>query len=397
LLELRDEGMIDEARDIGATTSQGEHWRWDGGGWRFGNRPAAAGIPDTRTSVVRSAGRALVIEAKLKSLPSLEQLQIYDERLCRANITLKAPEDVDEPTISCRIGRKGDVEIERTLLSISGNSKTTAAADLDVGKHVVHQPANHWNGVSWRHLYEAINQEVPAMAGTPLYETLKDYTQTLGSIVRIIDNVHRMSDDAYADITVQPTYGAMRREALASEFKNLRIHDLVGKTLFNHWMMTHLTDAEAFPVPTGWSIERTVHYSRAVPAITLELRHVDHVMPDGSLNTLNIGIQIQGPDCRLFLSVKNASPNLDLWISQAHGLLGDWFNRQMFEFAPVGRNERPVMPPTLPGRSTNLLVFDANKFLYSAVRIDKMSIRMVGETVSALMHDACAIAPTIFQ
>ena len=93
--------------------------------------------------------------------------------------------------------------------------------------------------------------------------TLSDYTDVLGALVALIDRVHQLCDDAHSKPGRIPTYGAMRLQPLAPQFKSLRINDLLGKTLFDHWLNAYVLNTAAVSVPMGWALNGYVHYSNA--------------------------------------------------------------------------------------------------------------------------------------
>lgn len=390
--EALDAGKFDAAvSDLSAPT-----WQWDGERWYTGPGMAAADMAKPDLFVDRSAGRVLVLEAKLKSLPNQAQLDKYDAQICSSSTLLRAPEDAVKPDIVCKFGGNSTVKIERTLLSISGQAMSTPEAIVQRGKKSVNKPVNYWKGASWPNLHDAMKAKSASLEASLIKETLIDYIQVLGALVTVIENVHRMSEHAHASEDTVPTYGSIRKQTLAAAFKDLRIHDLLGKTLFDHWMTQYIVIPDQITVPRDWSVNRYIHYSRAVPGLNIEFVKSMHTMPDGHVNTFRIGIQVQGPDCRLFVSVDKAWAGLESWVANSDAFINTWFSNDEYDAAPVGTNGFSIMPPRKPGRCTNLMIFDKNEFLYSVIRIDDMSIRLVEETISNLIKHAGQILPELF-
>lgn len=311
--------------------------------------------------------RVLIVEAKLKSIPRLEQLVEYDNQLASRGILLEFPEDAAVPEWSLRVGGRNSIPIERRLLSIAGASMTTPATGKQTGAH-------HWIGVTWKALQSAMSAVIDALAGSPIGQTLNDYTDVLGALVALTDRVHQMCDDAHSKPRCVPTYGAMRIQPLDPQFKLLRINDLLGKTLFDYWLNTYCLKTAPVYVPAGWSLNGYVHYSNGVPGLGLELENGKFLTPSGNLISLRIGVQIQSCEFRLFIDAKPGWSGLESWIEKHSLLLSQWFGTSVFGRTPVGYRGGAVMPPTRAGRKTNLKVFDVNRFLYSKLDIDNQLI-----------------------
>lgn len=158
--------------------------------------------------------RVLIVEAKLKSVPNLEQLIEYDDKLAGHGISLAFPDSAEVADWRLCAREGGGVSIERRLLSINGVSMTTAATAA--------RPPGHWIGVTWRALQIAMSQVIGPLAGSPIGQTLTDYVDALGALLALIDRVHQMCDDAHLAPQSAPTYGAMRTQPLAPQFKSSR-------------------------------------------------------------------------------------------------------------------------------------------------------------------------------
>ena len=206
-------------------------------------------------------------------------------------------------------------------------------------------------------------------------QTLNDYTDALGALVALIDQMHQMCDEAHCKPGRIPTYGAIRIQPLDPQFRALRINDLLGKTLFDYWLNTYILPRTAtVRVPVGWSLNGYIHYSNGVPGLGLELINAKFLTPSGNLIGLHIGVQIQNCEFRLFIDVNADWTGLESWIARHPLLLSQWFSTLVFGNTPVGYRGGPVMPPTRPERVTNLKVFGDNRFLYSKLDIDKQLI-----------------------
>jgi len=406
--EPNEQGVL--ARGEQETTGQSEveirSWDWTlEGRWQGSDRtPTEHANPAGAESALCDVpmGKVLIIEAKLKSLPRLEQLSEYDDRLDKLGITLAYPEDAAIPEWKISIGKQCKVLIERRLLSVTGVSMTTPEVRTQTAKETKLRSAAEWDGVSWKAVYAAMNREIPTLVGSPMEQALTDYIQVLGALVNLLDRVHQMCRDTHRQGGGNPTYGSFRNQVLDPRFRSLRIHDLLGKTLFDHWLTEWVSQPVATTLPEGWSLNRYVNYSRGVPGIGVELVNNDFETPNDGTVGLRIGVQIQSCEFRLFVDVHKGWSGLETWIATNELLMRDWFNLQVFEKTPVGTGGLPITLPDLAkrrkknvGRATNLKVFDAKRFLYSKVDIDDQCILRVERELARVIETACELAPKL--
>lgn len=223
-------------------------------------------------------------------------------------------------------------------------------------------------------------------------QTLADYANALGALVELIHRVHRVCDDAHLAPQSAPTYGAMRNQPLAPQFKALRINDLLGKALFDRWLNNFVLKSLTVNVPTGWVLNSYVHYSNGVPGLGLEFVNDKFSLPDADPIGLHIGVQIQNSEFRLFISVSSDWRGLESWIAAHRLLLAEWFNARAFGGKPVGCRGGNIMQPIRSGRATNLKVFGVNRFLYSKYDIDNQSIIDIERELFGVMELASSLA-----
>jgi hypothetical protein len=398
------------ARGEQGTTGQSEEetrsWNWTPEDqWHASNRtpteranPAGTESPSCDVPT----DRVLIIEAKLKSLPRLEQLSDYDDRLDKSTIKLAYPEDAAIPEWEILIGGKSKTPIERRLLSVTGISMTTPEVRAQTAKGIRLRAAAGWQGVSWRDLYGAMNGEIATLVGSSMQQALTDYIQVLGALVRLLDRVHQMCDDAHAKVCGNPTYEAFRMQVLDPRLRSLRIHDLLGKTLFDRWLTKWVCKPVATTLPEGWSLNRYVNYSRGVPGIGVELVNEKFKMPNDDTVALRIGVQVQSCEFRLFVDVPKGWSGLETWIATHELLMREWLGLEVFEKTPVGTGGLPITLTDVvkrrkknAGRATNLKVFDANRFLYSKVDIDDQCIIEVERELARVFVIASGLVPKL--
>lgn len=368
-------------------------WDWDAvSGWQH----VGSKDPNAARGVVRGtaaaasrlvpSGRVLVVEAKLKSIPRLEQLAAYDDFIAKSGLTLPYPED-GAPTSRLKIQHQ---PIERCLLTIGGTTMRTPAT-------AVRAHSCLWPGVSWSQLQSAMAGSLAAIAGSPFHATLTDYVGMLGALVEMARQAVNLCDSAQR---ARVPYGAMRAQVLDAPIKILRLRDLLGKTLFDHWLQDYLLPklaASLGTLPAGWRFHSYTHYTRDTPGIGMELindafvSNVAEGPPD-----LRLGIQIQGAEFRLFVSVDRAYPDLEAWIARHPILLTQWHRMPLFHgVSPIGSLRRPVLPPTAKGRATNLKQFGLSRFLYSKCDIDDRPVDEVVDEVVRVMAAAHLLLPQL--
>lgn len=386
-----DHEAAEDPGDASDSAMQGPGWDWDAvSGWHHAKskgpaatRRVAGGTAATAPRLVPS-GRVLVVEAKLKSIPRLEQLVAYDDFIAKSGLTLPYPEDV-EPSRRLKIQHQ---PIGRCLLTIGGTNMRTPAT-------AVRAHSCLWLGVSWSQLHYAIDSSLAAIAGSPFHTTLTDYVGMLGALVEMARQTVHLCDSAQR---ARVPYGAMRAQVLDATIKTLRLRDLLGKALFDHWLQGYLHPklaAQLGTLPAGWRFDSYTHYTRDTPGIGLELINdafVSHVA--GGPPDLRLGVQIQGAELRLFVSVDLAFPGLEAWIARHPTLLNQWHLMPLFHsVSPIGFRSRPVLPPTANGRATNLKRFGLSRFLYSKCDIEDRPVDEVGDEVVRVMAAARSLLP----
>jgi hypothetical protein len=401
VVELRPAGPGDADFEHEAAENQGDAsdsgmqepwWDWDAvSGWQHaklkGPAAAARGVAGgTAAAAPRlvPSGRVLVVEAKLKSIPRLEQLVAYDDFIAKSGLTLPYPED-GVPSWQLNIQHQ---PIERCLLTIGGTTLQTPPT-------AVRAHACLWSGVSWSQLQKAMAGSLATITGSSFHATLTDYVGMLGALVKMARQAVHLCNDAQR---ARVPYGAMRAQVLDATIKALRLRDLLGKALFDHWLQGYLLPkvaASISPLPAGWRFDSYTHYTRDTPGIGVELINdafVSHVK--GGPPDLRLGIQIQGAEFRLFVSVDRAYPGLEAWIARHRILLNQWHLMPLFHnVSPIGFRGRPVLPPTAKGRATNLKRFGLSRFLYSKCDIDDRPVDEVVDEVARVMAAAQSLLP----
>lgn len=390
---------------LGNKNAANHGWDWNQGShWTNSSSGTASSPQQGRSPQLSPTGRILIIEAKLKSIPNLSQLINYDNIVSSISINLKFPEESDPPDWVLCFGAVNSLKmgngkpttllticLQRTLLSITGVSMTTPATRV--------RSSGVWAGVSWSALQQAMTSSIVGLAPSPLIPVLDDYAKSLDALIKLIDRSYQMCDDARHSSAIPP-YRAMRSQTQESPFKSLRINDLLGKALFDYWLNNYvLLRLSGLSTPAGWALRSYTHYSRGEPGFGIELVKDQFQMPSQVSVELRIGIQIQNKDLRLSISTNLDYIGLEAWIAQHQAnLINIWFSHvALLGQAPKGKGGQSVQQLKSPvkGRLTNLKVFGVNRFLYSAIDIDGISITDIENVVCDLMKHACNLAPVL--
>lgn len=340
------------------------------------------------------ASKVLVIEAKLKSVPRLDQLIGYDNLLARKDLKLDFPDDAVVPEWTLNIGSGGGVSIERRLLCVSGSSVITPDVPTAAAGTLARR-GSAWKGVSWDALHSAMSPAIGTLAESPMRETVTDYIQVLGALVALLNRVRSMCDAAHDPDRSSPSYGALRKQVLDPKFISLRIHDLLGKSLYDFWLTKYICKILPSSAPVGWSTNHYVNYSNGVPGLGVELVNRAFLTEDRTLITLRIGVQIQDREFRLFIDVDKEWRGLESWVANSEVLIRQWFSTPVFGKTPVGLHGQTVA--TLDGlqRKTNLKVFNPCRFLFSKVDIDDQPIDRVEAEIANLVAHAARLLPDL--
>lgn len=392
-------GAASDEEDCGGqTVGVPDGWDWDPTkGWsqsagtstsQFAAAAAVAAAASAMGPGFIPTDRALIVEAKLKSIPCLDQLNKYDNKLASPGVKFEFPEGAAVPDRSIHIGGASEVSTDRRLLSVTGVSMPTTAPGAPAA-------SGQWVGVTWKSLQIEMSGATGTLAGSPLHHTVTDYTEALGALVALTDRVHQICVDAHLPGAQLPTYGAMRLQPLDPQFKSLRISDLLGKVLFGHWLQSYVPKPVPGSIHFGWTLKGSVGFSRGTPSLVLELGNDKFSEPGGKVIDLRIGVEIQDCEFRLFVEVDVGWGGLEAWIAGHQLLLPDWFSAPVFRVTPTGYRRAAPKKLAGPGRPTNLKVFNANRFLYSSLNIDNQLVVDVERELARVIALAASLAPSL--
>jgi len=300
---------------------------------------ASGGDPQQADTPVPN--RALVVEAKLKSIPTREQLDRY------FNVTLKSLHlDNDEQPNGFHIrlstqGAQGGVSPALVLL-----------APTEEGVH------DKWSSISWTTVKGALNDDAINLPNDPTFAAiLRDYAGALGCLLKIIEITRDFVN--YACVEPEVTYGKYESELTHLELRRLRLHDLVGKIANEEWSRRLMHRIREVLPDQADGVRPYVHFTNSQPGLGFEV---------SAPNGFRIGVQIQGGQFRRYVSHVTGLNNLEQ-LMQRDELWAGWFMQTVFNMQLTGLENQPEN--ALP----NLRCFNRTKFLYSALDLRPLSLQ----------------------
>jgi hypothetical protein len=341
-----------------------------------------------------SGAPCAVIEAKLKALPTAEQLKRYDQKL-EQGITVEWENHagVTRKQLLGLSRKKHMLPVERLLLTLDGELPKAASTQF-----------GPWEGVSWSCVAERIATFASgAMQGGLRHATravLTDYAESLKDVLQVVQATRQMylnsRSRCYADFLADVTE--------FNELRAARLFDLVGKRAYSEWLVDILNAVR----PSGAAGHELgdpigeAFFTRGMPGLTVEWNL--HLSADVE-TILRIGIQIQGKSYRHFVATRPKWPKLDRFIATS-GLLAKWTtgcvtlgssSETLVAARPYKR--APTLPATVVSktRATNLKKFGEDAFLYSDIDLSKSGATLadVQSSVCQSMTRAAALAHQI--
>lgn len=287
--------------------------------------------PDEATDLVLNNKRAHIVEAKLKSIPTSEQLRRYDTAVDEGfKLTLES----ETPSKTVWLGpenkkKEPDQVITKTLLSTSD--------------HVV-QPG--WEPATWAKVSAAIATNLPLNDPSELTTILRDYSKSLGQLVAVVTAASTRAEEL---LETNAPFAQLLSESGALQFSRIRLKDLVSKVMYDTWLkdeIKKLKDKKSL-------YETYVVYTNSSPGIGLE-REIPTSNKD---NPLRIGVQVQGTEFRHYLAAVDDTSNLQV-IAKSEPLWTEWLHTSTSLGSLEGRrNPRP-------GDATDLRAYNKKRFVF---------------------------------
>lgn len=305
------------------------------------------------------ANRALVVEAKLKSIPTEQQLTRYREDTLKS-LTLEHESGWKRKLSTESAGKKASraqaIRPELVLL-------TPSAANVPSG----------WKSATWATVHGALADAVQELdAACILKPLLQDYVDSLGHVLSVVTQTHAYVVQAL-EAADRTTYGEFEDEVKHVMLRKLRLHDLAGKVAYEAWgrhLRAQLKAADP-PVTAAKDFDWEVLFTKSHPGLTIEV-----AAPNGLL----IGVQIQGGCFRHFIRAPKVWADLEKFA--ASSFLAGWFEAEV-----LGAQLTHLSKQSVAGTQA-LRGFGRDKFLYTSLPIRDTQLGDVQGAVIKSMSQA---------
>ncbi len=341
-----------------------------------------------------------VIEAKLKSIPTLAQLKVYDDKLKNGlNFDLNS---------SDYLQMKNNGKITGFNLIYNNSNGTKCLTLLDKrksGRNIIPvffeklllsqvklpvctcissictctPTACKWTQKHWDHIASAIKTGIhPRGSSNPgLDAIVSDYASHLENLAKLITQVRGYSLSKFKSGSSY-TYKQLCDDINAPEFNRIRIHDLVGKVVFND-LEQRLVNVINPCQCNNLQFNHESFYTRQQPGIDFEWFYKGNA--NGKI--FKIGVQIQGSDYRHYIATNTNWTGLNKLSVILSKNPNNWF------FTNINGK-------TLAGKkNNNLYKFSADKFLYSKMTLNNEDFDQLSKNIKYSMDLACKIMTTL--
>ncbi len=303
-----------------------------------------------------------VIEAKLKSIPTLVQLDEYDQKLENGlRFDLNDSDYLQSTEHGLLTGFKLEDSIKpKTITPIyAGKTNTINTTFKKILLSQVPLPSCTWSQQNWNKVAKAIKKSGISTGHSGLSNIVEDYAIDLENLANLITGVINFSSNNFKTQQLF-SYKELCDGINASQFKKIRIHDLVGKVVFNDLEQRLFKTINICQCKT-LQINHSTFYSNQQPGINFEWCYEK----PGDKRIFRIGVQIQGSDYRHYIATNTSWPDLK---NLAHKI-PDWF------FATINKNNLHAKNGITKHNyiknnfNQHLYRFDVDKFLYSKMEL----------------------------
>lgn len=294
---------------------------------------------------------SVIIEAKMKSIPTMEQLTNYSNKIANG---FKV-EVSDGNCVHVVIDQNGT---KYRLVGKEGNRfwstvQKTARKILLAPTRPFEQET--WEFMEWSTLNEDIKrglklgQEDEVDSTVP--NVVKSYANDLDNILEILNRVDKYVEgfcQRHSDLQLGDFDSSLKEV-----FSKLRIYDLVAK--YSYWRLSQ----KLLKFVVGANFE--VGFTNGTPLL--------HIWKHLANQKYKIGVQIQDSQFRHFMESKTADDGLRAFVKDGD-YISNWFNK-------IAQNSSGDIESI-----EQLNKFDANKFLYSKVDVASYSFSQLSERLN---------------
>jgi len=362
---------------------------------------------------------SVIIEAKLKSVPTTDQLRAYNKKLKKGcdfeldesdvktivlpdrefnwtHTRLKLADNSEEDSLSLR-GKIGNLGNNSSVLSISGRLKRIlilpGSTSIDT---------EGWRCIGWREVAQAIARNVDTSNKSALTMIVDDYVKSLSSLLDVLDRVEGFVD--YAMVNNLP-YGLFYGAITDKIFRPLRIKDLVGKYAmsllaerFLACLKNRVGDGTGvcWPRSLTFLLESYVHYSNEQPGLGIEWLVRNRPPNSKSEQRFSVGVQIQRAEYRHYMAIAGkVAPPLESWACTLGEMSGggtSWWMPSDFSLSfssKLPRDKADSHRFGAPvGDEREYYKFGNNDFIYTKAELGQTKLGDISELIRRSLESA---------
>lgn len=283
----------------------------------------------------------VVIEAKLKSIPTREQLDKYNQSLNKS-LNLELFDDVEFNTSTMNESEvEADTELKKNIIKVSLKDNTISLIESDrkkfsrtpnelkidnitVTKRLLSPSFTYpdkledtgWELLDWSKFLNTLI-EVPTTspdknetAKLSLLDSLvKDYIDSTKKLLDLANESYKMANSFISNDNI--IFKQFHKYIESSEFKKVRVHDLIGKIAYFKLQEHMRKDLEQKyqKSHSDFKFDSYTFYTRATPLFVIQFKKTIN-----DKTSLRIGVQVQGNQYRHFIQregLDEAQPTLD--------------------------------------------------------------------------------------
>lgn len=369
--------------------------------------------PVNRTRSESTEVAVVVVEAKLKSLPTIEQLDRYDKVLLGGvELDFEEPLEVNDTrwgslrfraanatsqkvdlearelltTNPYGVPEEGDREEAKVRRKCLGRSQALIARKLLT--LATPSQVDHWDALGWDALIDCFPGPDVEEKGL-LVALLKDYRQSTSALISIGTTTLAAVDSLVGNVG---TLGEMQEALMDRAFSRRRIHDLVGKLAFSSLAASlikrlDIRATNAFDVEgISFVVESYAFMTRATPGLTIAWRTVGKSNGRAKSRQFAAGVQIQRCEYRHFASASHpdarAQGLLEKWCKDLDQARTNWWATEV----PLEPSRRAGLVLSPGSQTDSFCKFGAESFLYTFTDIANCSF---AQLLYAMQHSLC--------
>lgn len=345
---------------------------------------------------LKKVNKVVVIEAKLKSIPTNEQLIKYNDSLGYKSAVNKKPSSIHielfehvsfnhnmlksiiaiESDYSTALASKISFNLNSITITYSLNNTSNEVLEKECKEcldniyidRLLLAPGcffiddlpkvcdfskiiwNGWKLIEWNEFLTAI-KPAASDAKSLFGQIVADYIKSTDQLLNLIHLVYKKGITFTAEKESFKNFYDF--SVVAKDFRSARLHDLAGKVAYHGLQKKLISDLkineELNKTIKGFSLDTYVFYFRSQPGLGIQFK-----MSVGK-QAYSLGIQLQGNDYRHFIE-RNNCQNAEIDLIKCAGDIKDWICINNVK--------------TRREKNNGFGVFDKDKFVYEQIKIE---------------------------